>query len=66
MKKIFLFFNTIDLIKLNRLKNSSEVCILSLAYYGKPLLDKIRHELKDEYVIKFNDKGNLELRLKKE
>ncbi len=38
--------------------------VLSKDVYPKPILDKIRHNCKADFIIKFNDKGNLVVRKK--
>lgn len=42
-----------------------DVLILKKVDYGKPALDKIRHEFKHVLDIRYNDKNNLEMRVKK-
>lgn len=55
----------IDVERLEALHRRSDLLILNKADYGKPHLDKIRHKFKELLDIKYNDKGNLEIRLRK-
>lgn len=55
----------IDAERLEELHTRSDLLILNRSDYGKPHLDKIRHQYKKLLDIKYNDKGNLEIRLKR-
>lgn len=55
----------IDVERLEGLQRRSDLLILKQTDYGKPHLDKIRHQFKNVLDIKYNDKGNLEIRLRK-
>lgn len=55
----------IDVERLETLHQRADLLILKRADYGKPHLDKIRHKFKRLLDIKYNDKGNLEIRLRK-
>lgn len=55
----------IDAERLEALQRRTDLLILKQTDYGKPHLDKIRHQFKNLLDIKYNDKGNLEIRLRK-
>lgn len=55
----------IDVERLEALQRRTDLLILKQTDYGKPHLDKIRHQFKKLLDIKYNDKGNLEIRLRK-
>lgn len=55
----------IDAERLEALHRRTDLLILKQTDYGKPHLDKIRHRFKESLDIKYNDKGNLEIRLKR-
>lgn len=55
----------IDADRLEELHRRTDLLILKQTDYGKPHLDKIRHQFKKILDIKYNDKGNLEIRLRK-
>lgn len=55
----------VDVERLEELQKLTDLLILKQSDYGKPHLDKIRHQFKKLLDIKYNDKGNLEIRLRK-
>jgi hypothetical protein len=58
-----LFYTAIQEVYELNLSSHDEL-ILDKNVYPKPILDKIRHNCKADFNIRFNDKGNLVVRKK--
>lgn len=65
MKYLKNMLYAVDVERLEELHQRTDLLILKQTDYGKPHLDKIRHQFKKILEIKYNDKGNLEIRLKR-